>query len=70
MLRAVLLLGALAVLASSQGLPVQYGLLPLGDLTTNDQGGPYLIPAVQAAEVEGERGPGGSREARADYGRE
>jgi hypothetical protein len=40
--------------ASSQGLPVQYGLLPLGDLTTNDQGGPYLVPAVQAAEVEGE----------------
>jgi hypothetical protein len=47
--------------ASSQGLPVEYGLLPLGDLTTNDQGGPYLIPAVQAAEVEGELGPAGSR---------
>lgn len=39
----------------AQGLPVQYGLLPLGDLTTSDQDGPYNIPPVQTAEVEGMR---------------
>ena len=46
----------LGVLCAGQGLPVQYGLLPTGDLTTTDQDGPYFIPAVQAVEVEGTRG--------------
>eukprot|EP00879_Flechtneria_rotunda_P021060 GHRR01022186.1.p1 GENE.GHRR01022186.1~~GHRR01022186.1.p1 ORF type:complete len:280 (-),score=73.94 GHRR01022186.1:2206-3045(-) len=38
--------------ANAQGLPVQYGLLGLGDLTTEDQAGPYNVPQVQAFEVE------------------
>lgn len=38
-------------LASSQGLPVQFGLLPLGDLTTVDHDGPYNVPDVQSFEV-------------------
>lgn len=41
----------LSPLVWGDGLPVQYGLLPLGDLTTQDQDGPYNIPDVQAAEV-------------------
>lgn len=45
------LLLALVPLASSQGLPVQYGLLPLGDLTTVDQDGPYFVPKAQSFEV-------------------
>jgi hypothetical protein len=45
------LLLAILPLASSQGLPVQYGLLPLGDLTTVDQDGPYFVPEVQSFEV-------------------
>jgi hypothetical protein len=32
---------------------VSKGLLALGDLTTEDNGGPYAIPAVQAFEVQG-----------------
>jgi hypothetical protein len=35
----------------AEGLPVQFGLLPLGDLTTSDQDGPYAIPDIQAFEV-------------------
>ena len=46
-------LSLLAVHVSSEGLPVQFGLLPLGDLTNCDQAGPYDIPLVQAREVEG-----------------
>lgn len=43
---------ALAPLSTvAQGLPVQFGLLPLGDLTTTDQDGPYAIPDVQSFEV-------------------
>eukprot|EP00878_Enallax_costatus_P000877 GHUV01001004.1.p1 GENE.GHUV01001004.1~~GHUV01001004.1.p1 ORF type:complete len:475 (+),score=107.17 GHUV01001004.1:451-1875(+) len=45
-------LALLAVHVSSEGLPVQFGLLGLGDLTTSDQAGPYNIPLVQAFEVE------------------
>jgi hypothetical protein len=45
----------LAAFCAGEGLPVQYGLLPTGDLTTTDQDGPYFIPAVQAVEVEGMR---------------
>lgn len=50
------LVALVACFASTQhvlgdGLPVEYGLLPLGDLTTQDQGGPYAIPDVQAFEV-------------------
>lgn len=33
--------------------PAELGLLGLGDLTTEDQAGPYNIPLVQAFEVEG-----------------
>jgi hypothetical protein len=53
-LAAALLLATHMSLVSGQGLPVQYGLLGLGDLTTSDQAGPYSVPAVQAFEVEGE----------------
>jgi len=47
----VVLLAGLPQISLAQGLPVQYGLLPLGDLTTQDQAGPYAVPAVQAFEV-------------------
>jgi hypothetical protein len=53
-LAAALLLAARMSPVSGDGLPVQYGLLGLGDLTTSDQAGPYNVPAVQAFEVEGE----------------
>lgn len=51
---AALLLSAHVGSVAGQGLPVQYGLLGLGDLTTTDQAGPYMVPDVQALEVEGE----------------
>jgi hypothetical protein len=51
---AAMLLATHMSLVSGQGLPVQYGLLGLGDLTTSDQAGPYNVPLVQAHEVEGE----------------
>eukprot|EP00882_Tetradesmus_deserticola_P001009 GHRQ01001092.1.p1 GENE.GHRQ01001092.1~~GHRQ01001092.1.p1 ORF type:complete len:409 (+),score=152.07 GHRQ01001092.1:202-1428(+) len=51
-LAAAILLAAQANSVYGEGLPVQYGLLGLGDLTTTDQGGPYNVPAVQAFEVE------------------
>jgi hypothetical protein len=35
--------------------PTTFGLLGLGDLTTEDQGGPYNIPEAQAATVQGNR---------------
>jgi hypothetical protein len=54
-LAAAMLLATHMSVVSGQGLPVQYGLLGLGDLTTSDQAGPYNVPAVQAHEVEGER---------------
>lgn len=47
----LIFIASAAPLARAQGLPVQDGLLPLGDLTTTDQAGPYAIPAVQAFEV-------------------
>lgn len=51
-LAAALLLATRSTLVSGEGLPVQYGLLGLGDLTTSDQDGPYNVPAVQSFEVE------------------
>ncbi|KAF6253913.1 ferritin-like domain-containing protein [Scenedesmus sp. NREL 46B-D3] len=51
-LAAAMLLATHVQFVSGEGLPVQYGLLGLGDLTTTDQGGPYRVPAVQAFEVE------------------
>lgn len=47
------LLMAFGLAAASAEVLVTKGLLPLGDLTTEDQDGPYIIPQVQAAEVEG-----------------
>lgn len=47
----VVLLAGLPQISLAQGLPVQFGLLPLGDLTTQDQAGPYAVPAAQAFEV-------------------
>jgi hypothetical protein len=44
-------LASLLVAVAGQGLPTQFGLLPLGDLTTVDQDGPYAVPDVQALEV-------------------
>jgi hypothetical protein len=41
----------LSPLVWGDGLPVQYGLLPWGDLTTSDQGGPYNVPDAQASQV-------------------
>jgi hypothetical protein len=46
------LLAVAPLRAVADGLPVQFGLLPLGDLTTSDQDGPYAIPDVQAFEVQ------------------
>lgn len=52
-LPAVLAIFNLAVLlVGVSSSPVEYGLLGLGDLTTEDQAGPYNIPLVQAFEVE------------------
>lgn len=51
LLSGVAVLLALCTVAAGQGLPVQFGLLPLGDLTTSDQAGPYNVPDVQAFEV-------------------
>jgi hypothetical protein len=48
----IVLLACGLATASAQSL-VQRGLLPTGDLTTEDQDGPYNIPQVQAAEIEG-----------------
>jgi hypothetical protein len=58
---ALLLAAQCAPRASAQGLPVSDGLLPLGDLTTVDQAGPYAIPAVQAFEVRRLRGCAAAR---------
>lgn len=48
----LLLAFGLLATASAQSL-VRIGLLPTGDLTTEDQDGPYNVPEVQAAEIEG-----------------
>ncbi len=51
---ALLVCAALVVAAGAQSCaPVSQGLLPLGDLSVNDQSGPYTVPPVQAAEIEG-----------------
>lgn len=50
MSKAVVLACLLAAVAG-QGLPVRFGLLPTGDLTTVDQDGPYAVPDAQAFEV-------------------
>eukprot|EP00898_Chlorokybus_atmophyticus_P005794 jgi/Chlat1/6215/Chrsp44S05750 len=49
----VLLLALSCISASYCALPTRYGLLATGDLTTEDQDGPYKIPQQQAAEVQG-----------------
>lgn len=51
MMSKALVLACLLAAVAGQGLPVQYGLLPTGDLTTVDQDGPYDVPDVQAFEV-------------------
>lgn len=45
------ILGHVGLIAAQN--PATLGLLGTGDLTTSDQGGPYNIPDVQAATVQG-----------------